>query len=156
MQDPGATGTQYRLLAIDLVRLEWIYSLVADEHTGERLTHYPLQDGDVAIADRGDTQMDQWLELADRGVALVIRYNPHGLKLYTAVGQPVERERLVKATTDRCLPVPVRNTHRHFLNGYLHARCLPPARVAEARCRDRAAAKKAGRQLQARTLVRVG
>jgi hypothetical protein len=159
VQGPGATGTQYRLhLAIDLVRLEWTYSLVTDEHTGERLTHYPLQDGDVAIADRGYNQVDQWMELADRGVALVIRYNPHGLKLYTAAGQPVELERLVKETTatDLCLPVQVRNKHRHFLNGYLHARCLPPAQAAEARRRARAAAKKAGRQLQARTLVLAG
>ncbi|MEI2771035.1 MAG: hypothetical protein V9G98_09995 [Candidatus Competibacter sp.] len=39
----GATGTQYRLhLALDLVRLDWAYSLVTDEHTGEQLAHYPL------------------------------------------------------------------------------------------------------------------
>jgi hypothetical protein len=87
VQGPGATGTQYRLhLALDLVRLEWAYSLVTDEHTGERLTPYPLRDGDVVIADRGYNAVDQWQELADRGIALVIRYNPHGLKLYTAAG----------------------------------------------------------------------
>jgi len=91
VQGPGATGTQYRLhLALDLVRLEWTYSLVTDEHTGERLTHYPLRDGDVAIADRGYNQVDQWLERADRGVGLVIRYNPHGLKLYTAAGSELQ------------------------------------------------------------------
>ena len=40
VQGPGATGTQYRLhLALDLVRLEWSYSLVTDEHTGEQLSH---------------------------------------------------------------------------------------------------------------------
>lgn len=159
VQGPGATGTQYRLhLAIDLVRLDWAYSLVTDEHTGERLTHYPLQDGDVVIADRGYNAVDQWLELADRGVALVIRYNPHGLKLYTAEGKPVELERLVKETTaiDLCLPVQVRNQHRAFLKGYLHARRLPPAQAAEARRRARAAAKKAGRQIQARTLALAG
>jgi len=43
------------------------YSLVTDEHTGERLTHYPLQDGDVVLADRGYNQVDQWMDLADRG-----------------------------------------------------------------------------------------
>jgi hypothetical protein len=128
VQGPGATGTQYRLhLALDLVRLEWAYSLVTDEHTGERLTPYPLQDGDVAIADRGYNAVDQWLELADRGVALVIRYNPHGLKLYPAAGKLLELEPVLQATTatDLCLPVQVRNQRREFLNGYLHARRLP-------------------------------
>ena len=159
VQGPGATGTQYRLhLALDLVRLEWAYSLVIDEHTGERLTHYPLQDGDVVLADRGYNQVDQWMDLADRGVGLVIRYNPHGLKLYTAEGKPVDLEAVLQATTvtDLCLPVQVRNQRRHRLTGYLHARRLPPAQAAEARRRARAAAKKAGRQIQARTLALAG
>ena len=159
VQGPGATGTQYRLhLALDLVRLEWAYSLVTDEHTGERLTHYPLQDGDVVLADRGYNQVDQWMDLADRGVGIVVRYNPHGLKLYTAEGKPMDLEAVLQATTvaDLCLPVQVRNQHRHCLNGYLHARRLPPTQAAEARRRARAAAKKAGRQIQARTLALAG
>jgi hypothetical protein len=73
VQGPGATGTQYRLhLALDLVRLEWSYSLVTDEHTGEPLSHDPLQDGDVAIVDRGYNPVEQWMAMADRGVALMI------------------------------------------------------------------------------------
>lgn len=159
VQGPGATGTQYRLhLALDLVRLEWAYSLVTDAHTGEQLTHYPLQDGDVVIADRGYNQADQWMDLADRGVGLIIRYNPHGLRVYAPDENPMDLEAVLQATTvaDLCLPVQVRNKHRHGLNGYLHARRLPPAQAAEARRRARAAAKKAGRQLQARTLAWAG
>ena len=130
VQGPGATGTQYRLpLALDLVRLEWVYSLVTDEHVGEQLTHDPLQDGDVVIADRGYNQVDPWMDLADRGVDVVVRYNPHGLKLYTAEGKLVELEAVLKATTvtDLCLPVQVRNRRWQCLSGSLHARCLPPA-----------------------------
>jgi hypothetical protein len=131
---------------------------VTDEHTGEQLSHYPLQDGDVAIVDRGYNQVEQWMAMADRGVALVIRYNPHGVKLYTAEGTPVDLEAVLRepTATDRCLPVPVRHQGQAFLNGYLHARCLPPAQAAEARRRARAAAKKAGRQIQARTLALAG
>jgi len=159
VQGPGATGTQYRLhLALDLVRLEWSYSLVTDEHTGEQLSHYPLHDGDVAIVDRGYTQVDDWMAMADRGVALVIRYNPHGLGVYTLEGKRIDLEPVLTETptTDLCLPVQVRNKDRQFLNGYLHARRLPPAQAAEARRRARVAAKKAGRQLQARTLALAG
>lgn len=159
VQGPGATGTQYRLhLALDLVRLDWAYSLVTDEHTGEQLAHYPLQDGDVVIADRGYNRVDDWMAMADRGVGLVIRYNPHGLKLHTAEGKLLEPEPVLQATTatDLCLPVQVRNPRWHFLNGSLHARRLPPAQAAEARRRARAAAKKAGRQIRTRTLALAG
>ncbi len=159
VQSPGATGTDYRLhLALDLVRLEWSYSLVTDEHTGEQLNHYPLQDGDVAIVDRGYTQVDDWMAMADRGVALVIRYNPHGVRVYTPEGKRIDLEPVLTEapTTDLCRPVQVRNQHRQYLNGYLHARRLPPAQAAEARRRARAAAKQAGRQLQARTLALAG
>ncbi len=52
VQSPGATGTWYRLhIAIDLVRLHLVHVVVTDEHTAESLTHYPLQDGDVAMVD---------------------------------------------------------------------------------------------------------
>jgi hypothetical protein len=159
VQGPGATGTECRLhLALDLVRLEWTHSLVTDEHTGEQLSHYPLRDGDVVIVDRGYNQVEQWMAMADRGVALVVRYNPHGVKLYTAEGQPVDLEAVLReaTATDRCWPVQVRTKRREFLNGYLHARSLPPAQAAEARRRARAAAKKAGRQIQARTLALAG
>lgn len=155
VQGPGATGTQYRLhLMIDLVRLHLVQVVVTDEHTGEGLTHYPLQDGDVVMVDRGYNAVDSWMEVADRGVGLIVRYNPHGLHLYDAEGQRIDLERQLRETTamEMCLPVQVRHQKKHFLNGHLHARRLPPAQAAEARRRARAAAKKAGRQLQPRTL----
>ncbi len=139
VQGPGATGTQYRLhLALDLVRLEWSHGRVTDEHTGERLSHYPLQDGDVATVDRGYNPVEQWLAMADRGVALGIRDNPHGVRLDTAEGTPVDLAAVLRepTATDRCLPAQVRTKRRALLNGYLHARCLPPARAAEARRRS--------------------
>lgn len=156
VQGPGATGTQYRLhLAIDLVRLHLVHVVVTDDQTGEHLNHYPLQDGDVVMADRGYNQVDRWMEVADRGVGLIVRYNPHGINLYDADGQKREIEGVLKATTatEVCVSVWVRNQHKEVLKGFLHARRLPPAPAAEARRRVRAAAKKAGRQIQPRTLA---
>jgi hypothetical protein len=156
---PGATGTPYRLpRALDLGRLEWSDRLVTDAHTGEPSSHYPLQDGDVASVDRGYNPVARWRARADRGVALVIRDNPHGVKPYTAEGTPGDLEAGLRepTATDRCLPVPVRHQGRAFPNGDVHARGWPPAQAAEARRRARAAAKKVGRQLQARTLALAG
>jgi len=82
---------------------------------------------------------------------LHIAASSQGVKLYIAEGTPVDLEAVLRepTATDRRLPVPVRHQGQAFLNGYLHARCLPPAPEA----RRRAAAKKAGRQIQARTLA---
>ena len=155
-QGPGATGTEHRLhLAIDLVRLHLVHVVVTDEHTGEHLRHYPLQNGDVVVVDRGYNQVEMWMEVADRGVGLVVRYNPHGIPFYDAEGNPIDLERQLKETTatNVCLPVQVHNKKKEFLKGHLHARRLPPAQAAAARRRARAAAKKKGRQLQSRTLA---
>ena len=70
VQGPGAKGTWYRLhLAIDLVKLHLVHGVVTDAHEGERLDHYPLQDGDVVVVDRGYNQAQMWIDQADRGSA---------------------------------------------------------------------------------------
>lgn len=158
VQSPGATGTEYRLhVTIDWVNLHWVQGVVTDEHVGEHLNHAPLQDGDVVVLDRGYNQVGMWIDQADRGVSLVVRYNPHGLNLYEVDGEePIEVARTLREMTapEFCRPVHVRDPRRKaWLDGYLHGRQLPPAQAAEARRRVRAAAKKKGRQPQPRTLA---
>lgn len=158
VQSPGATGTEYRLhIAIDLVRLHIIHVVVTDEHIGESLTHYPLQDGDIVMTDRGYNQVEMWMKTADQGTSLIVRYNPHGVNLYHAEGKVIDLEQQIRewaaAGTDGAIPVQVRDPKKKtVLDGYLHARRLPPAQAAEARRRARAAAQKKGRQPQAATL----
>lgn len=155
VQGPGAKGTEYRLhLAVDLVRLQLISVKVTDAHAGESLRHYPLQDGDVVVADRGYNSAQTLIECADRGVAVVVRYNPHSLNLYDAAGAKIDwlAELQGPAETERCLPVRVQ-VKGEFIAGYLHGGRLPPAPAAEARRRVQAQAKKKGRQAQARTLA---
>jgi hypothetical protein len=53
-QGPGAQGPQYRLhICMDLVQWQFVSMTVTDQHTGERLVHFPLGPGDIALADRG-------------------------------------------------------------------------------------------------------
>jgi hypothetical protein len=59
-----------------------VHVKVTDEHEGEHLGHYPLQNGDVVVMDRGYNQAQMWIDQADQGVSLVVRYHPHGLNLY--------------------------------------------------------------------------
>ena len=155
VQGPGAKETWYRLhLAVDLVKLHLIHIEVTDAHHGEHLGYYPLQEGDVVVVDRGYNQASMWIEQADRGVSLVVRYNPHSLNLYDAAGVKIDWYEALKTTTDaaRCLPVRVQ-AEGQYLEGYVHACRLPPAQAAEARRRVQAQAKKKGRQVQQHTLA---
>jgi Transposase DDE domain len=156
VQGPGAKGTEYRLhIAMDLVRLHLVHVKVTDEHEGEHLGHYPLQNGDVVVMDRGYNRAQMWIDQADQGVSLVVRYNPHGLNLYDSEGQKINVEEVLGKTSamGQCLPVQVRSQKKEWVQGHLHARRLPPAQAAQARRRARAAARKKGRTIQPRTLA---
>lgn len=156
VQAPGAKGTDYRLhIAIDLVRLHLVHVKVTDAHESEHLEHYLLQDGDVVVLDRGYNQAQMWIDHADCGISLIVRYNPHSLNLYDAEGQKIEIDAVLrKATTaEVCLPVQVRSKKQEFIKGHLHARRLPAAQAAQARRRVRAEARKKGRTVQQRTLA---
>ena len=155
VQGPGATGTWYRLhIAVDLVRLPLIDVKVTDAHEGESLTHYPLQDGDVVVVDRGYNPAQELIAWADRGVGVVVRYNPHSLNGYDEAKTKIDwYEELQKTTeTERCVPVRVQ-VNGQFIEGDVHACRLPPAQAAGARRRVRARAKKKGRPVQPRTLA---
>ncbi|MBK8535133.1 MAG: hypothetical protein IPL59_08350 [Candidatus Competibacteraceae bacterium] len=89
VQSPGATGTDYRIhRAINWVRLHLVEVKVTNAHTGEPLSHYVLQDGDGVVADRGYNQVTMWMDQADRGVGLVVRYNPMASRSMTPRGIP--------------------------------------------------------------------
>lgn len=155
VQGPGAEGTWYRLhLAVDLVKLHLIHVSVTDKHRGEGLEHYPLQEGDVVVMDRGYNQAQGLIEQADRGVSVVLRYNPHSLNVYDATGEKIDLYQRLRETTDpsHCFPVQVRRDGA-YLEAHVHAVRLPPQPAAEARRRAREAAKKKGRCVRQRTLV---
>lgn len=155
VQGPGATGTEYRLhLAVDWVRLHLIHVQVTDVHTGESLRHYPLRDGDVVVADRGYNSASALIACADRGVAVLVRYNPHGLNLYDAEAAKIDGLAQLQSTTETawCLPVRVQ-VNGEFIEGTLHGGRLPPAQAAQARRRVRIQAKQKRRPAQARTLA---
>ena len=155
VQGPGASGTWYRLhIAVDLVKLHLIHVEVTDKHPGEHLDYYPLQAGDVGLLDRAYNQAKALIAKADKGVSVVLRYNPHSLNVYDLMGAKIDWYQQLKGTleTEQCVPVEVR-AEGESIEGTVHACRLPPAQAAEARRRVRARAKKRGRCVQRRTLV---
>ncbi|MBK8536605.1 MAG: hypothetical protein IPL59_16615 [Candidatus Competibacteraceae bacterium] len=93
------------------------------------------------------------MDQADRGVGLVVRYNPMASRSMTPEGESLDLESVLSASgaTECCLPTQVRNRDHESLAGHRHALRLPPAQAAEARRRARANAAKKGRPPQART-----
>lgn len=155
VQGPGASGTWYRLhIAVDWVKLHLIHVEVTDTHQGEQLGYYPLQEGDVVVVDRGYNQAQGLIEQADRGVSVVLRYNPHSLNVYDEAGEKIDLYERLRASTEttHCIPVRVCKGGA-YIEGYVHACRLPPAQAAEARRRVQAAAKKKGRCVRQRTWV---
>lgn len=160
VQGPGAEGTWYRLhVALDLVRLRRLHVALTDAHQGERLDYYPLQEGDVVLVDRAYNQPRQLIAQADRGVSVVVRYNPHGMRAagapgYEDVGAAIEVAQWLgqSSGTSTCRTVRV-SADRAYIDATLHAWRLPPQAAAEARRRVRERARKKGRTPRAETLA---
>ena len=154
VQGPGAKDTWYRLhVAIDLVNLQLIHVEVTDKYEGEHLDHYPLQDGDVVIIDRGYNQPKTLIAQASKGVSVVLRYNAHGMNLYRESGEKIDWHEELKNCQENtcCIQVQVRH-QGEYIEGYVHACRLPPEQAAQARRRARANAKQRGHNVQQQTL----
>ena len=97
----------------------------------------------MVVADQGYHAARAVIECADRGVAVVVRDNPHSLNLYDAAGAKIDGLAELQTTpeTERCIPVRV-PVEGQFIAGYLHGYRLPPAQAAEARRRVQAQARK--------------
>lgn len=155
VQGPGADQTWYRLhIAVDLVKLHLIHVKVTDKYEGEHLGHYPLQEGDVVLTDRGYNQPAKLIEQVDEGVSVVVRYNPHGMNVYDSEGEKLDLYDCLHEATETSVCFPVRVCEAgQYIEGYVHACRLPPAQAEQARRGVRARAQKKGRTPQQRTLV---
>lgn len=148
VQGPGAKGIGYRVhIALDLVSLGLSYVAVTDRKTGEKLGHYPLGEGDVALADRGYCHRQGIRETLERNAHVVVRYNAHNLPLYDEAGEGVDVVAQLKGAEGRgqcCLALRLNRPGEDGF-GYrvwVHARRLPPEQADAARRRCRRNAKR--------------
>jgi hypothetical protein len=161
VQEPGATGTTYRLhIAIDMINLSLHQVEVTTDQVGESLDHYPLQEGDVVILDRGYNQPKSLVPFIDQGGEVVLRYNPHGMNLYEAVDgedsktmQKIDWENLLLTLNGQAGYIPAWICHGNKrIRVYVHALPLPPEKAAEARRKAKQRAKEKGRTASKATL----
>jgi hypothetical protein len=155
VQGPGAKGTWYRLhVALDLIRLRLLHVELTDAYRGEGWDYYPLQEGDVVLVDRAYNQPRQLIEQADRGVSVVVRYNPHGMRVYEDAGTAIDVARWLREhdATSAWRAVCI-SAGGAYIEATLHAWRLPPPAAAEARRRVRERARNKGRTPRAATLA---
>lgn len=161
VQGPGAEGIWYRLhVGLDLVSLELTHVEVSDRKTGEKLGHYPLGPGEVAVVDRGYCHPEGVKQTLARGAQVVMRLNAHNLPLYDEAGERVDLMKLLKSqpqAPQRCLALWLAppGAEPSAYRVWVHARRLPPQQADEARRRCWRNAKK-GTQPKKQTLYLAG
>src|SRR5512143_1681293 len=161
VEAPGADGTDYRLhLRFELVSLTFLELVVTDTHTAERLRHFTLGAGDIALIDRGYCQPAALVETHQQGADWIVRWNS-GIPLWTPTGEvfdlvtTLKQVPLTQAILTRAVQVgPAGSSTR--VAAVLHACRLPEAQANAARQRCRRRAQKKGKTLKAATLYLAG
>jgi DDE family transposase len=155
IQAPGARGTQYRLhLGRELVTLTVVSLTITDQRTGKSLRHFPLEPGDVALADRGSCPPEAIRHTVPRGAEVLLRLNPHNVPLVQRDGTPVDWVtvwRQQAPATVCTLPVPLGTAEAPPVPLWVQAYRLPPAQANTARRRCRQQHSQKGHQPKKRT-----
>jgi len=160
VQEPGATGTTYRLhVAIDLVNLTFHQVEVTTDKEGEHLDHYCLREGDIVLIDRGYNQPKTLVPFIDRGGDVVLRYNAHSMNLYTFddVMEKIDWQKELENLHESAGAIPVYLCHQDKrIEGYVHAIPLPEEQAIEARRKARRRARKKGHNASKKALYLSG
>jgi len=98
MQEPGATGTDWRLhYSMELPSLCCDHLELTDAHGGESLTRFPLQPKDLLLADRGYCRRAELAAVQAAQAHYVVRFHSTSLPLRDAQGEPLELLPLVRS-----------------------------------------------------------
>lgn len=98
MQEPGATGTDWRLhYSLELPSLCCDHLELTDAHGGESLSRFPLRPKDLLLADRGYCRRADLATVQAAQAHYVVRLHSSSLPLLDARGQPLEFLPLVRS-----------------------------------------------------------
>ena len=85
IQEPGPTGSMWRIhYSLRWPQLTCDHFQLTSDHgkgTGESLTHFPVQEGEHLLADRGYSNYASVQHVAARGGSLTVRLNPQAVRL---------------------------------------------------------------------------
>jgi hypothetical protein len=98
MQEPGATGTDWRLhYSLELPSLCCDHLELTDAHGGESLTRFPLRPKDLLLADRGYCRRAELVAVQAAQAHYVVRFHSTSVPLLTPQGAPLKLLPLVRS-----------------------------------------------------------
>jgi hypothetical protein len=155
LRHPGGTGDDWRVhFAYDFTAGRMDEVVVTDQHSAERLAHFTLRPGDIAVADNGYGYRTSVATAVRQGADVVLRITPATFPVATAAGQAFDLTAWLcqgSAAHQEWQGWCVHDTQRYAIR-VLAAR-LPPEAVARARQRKYQQAQKHGRTPSAATLT---
>lgn len=155
LRHPGGTGDDWRVhFAYDFTAGRMDEVVVTDQHSAERLAHFTLRPGDVAVADNGYGYRTSVATAVCQGADVVLRITPATFPVETAAGMPFDLIAWLRhgnAAQQEWQGWCVHDAQRYAVR-VLAAR-LPPEAAARARMRKYKQAQKHGRTPAAATLA---
>ena len=155
LRHPGGTGDDWRVhFAYDFTAGRMDEVVVTDQHSAERLAHFTLQPGDIAVADHGYGYRASVATAVRQGADVVLRITPATFPVETATGQAFDLPAWLRqgnTTQQEWQGWCVHDAQRYAVR-VLAAR-LPPEAAARARMRKYKQAQKHGRTPFAATLA---
>lgn len=155
IEEPGASGTDWRVhFALSLPELRCDFYSLTSKRGGETFTRFPIEKGDVILADRGYSHRRGVAHVLEAGGDVVVRLNTTSFPLLTQKGQPfdlLEHLRQLEVTKPGEWPVEFEYKKNRFP---MRLCALRKSRTAAELAKRKLArmASKRGEKLQQRTL----
>ena len=155
LRHPGGTGDDWRVhfaYNFTVGRLDEV--VVTDQHTAERLAHFTLQPGDIAVVDNGYGYRASVALAVRQDADVVLRITPATFPVETADGEAFDLAAWLRQGAAAQQEWQGRCVHdaQHYTVRVLAAR-LPPEAAARARQRKYKQAQKHGRTPSAATVA---
>jgi hypothetical protein len=155
LRHPGGTGDDWRVhFAYNFTVGRMDEVVVTDQHTAERLAHFTLRPGDIAVVDNGYGYRASVASAVGQDADVVLRITPATFPVETATGQGFDLPAWLgqgSAAQQEWQGWCVHDTQRYAVR-VLAAR-LPPEAAARARQRKYQQAQKHGRTPSATTVA---
>ena len=154
----GKTNTNIRIhTAYSLTRNCVSETVLSDNHTAEKVSHFSIEKGALYVTDRGYGRTTQFAALMDAGADFIIRITPSHVKLYTdeTCNVRVDFASLLKNSSDKCFSrcFWFRTRGKKVYPLRITVSKIPDERIEAAEKRVRSKAVKSQRKLSENTIL---
>jgi len=159
--EPGKTGSLWRVhYSVQVPSLRCDYFKLTPTHgkgTGESFRQFPIEAGDLILADRGYSHANGIEHLDSKGAFVTVRFNPQNVPITGSSKRPFNLlshvKRLRRCGEVRTWPVLVPTASMHCVPGRICVVRKTKEAIRQAHLKLKRRASKNGQKLRAQTLV---